>query len=486
MGASPTTTSTVTQIAQQMGINPSIMLAIMQNESGGNVNAQNPGSSATGLFQITTAAWQSVNGKGTTPSTDIIAQAVTATTLMKNALAASNGDLQIAYLAYAGGPAFAARVAADPNYPANLSLAISNAATHFPSLNNPATIAELQNDPVKFNSTLASIGGGTPTPSTGSNLATSGGTSSSAYSVDDTKVPIASNSPTGQPLDSTLVSQLDAVTSYVIPEGTNNIAWFNDPDIFKGNAGLRNKTVPVTFAIQLPNSSALTDTIGTPLFVKLYSSLKNWEIHMAHQSNKTQTRTGLMVTLWGQQADQIVGSGTTGMFMNQAGITQFLSMVGPLDPAVVTLLNRSLGNEEDSVTGQSKAAELIANQKSLRVAAEDCFMEMLSVFKNNGNIYFRNQNYTKSKNTGAVTNLEQVGVSAWAPSAGVSTNQMNSRNNDVMSRGAVIMQFKNSSYTGYFKSLAWSVDAEKPFQWSFNFVFQVQSTVTRTFSPELS
>ena len=36
---------------------------------------------------------------------------------------------------------------------------------------------------------------------------------------------------------------------------------------------------------------------------------------------------------------------------------------------------------------------------------------------------------------------------------------------------------------GYFKSLSWNQDAANPFQWTFNFVFQVEKTLGYVFSP---
>ena len=52
------------------------------------------------------------------------------------------------------------------------------------------------------------------------------------------------------------------------------------------------------------------------------------------------------------------------------------------------------------------------------------------------------------------------------------------RNNDVYKRGYVVMRFHNSQYLGFFKSLSFTMDANKPYQWHFNFVFQVERTLT--------
>lgn len=45
------------------------------------------------------------------------------------------------------------------------------------------------------------------------------------------------------------------------------------------------------------------------------------------------------------------------------------------------------------------------------------------------------------------------------------------------------MNYRNNKYLGYFKSLSWTMDAEHPFQWKFNFTFQVERTLTAYFYP---
>jgi len=45
------------------------------------------------------------------------------------------------------------------------------------------------------------------------------------------------------------------------------------------------------------------------------------------------------------------------------------------------------------------------------------------------------------------------------------------------------MSYRNNLYLGYFKSLSWTMDAEKPFQWIFHFTFQVEKTLTAYYYP---
>ena len=43
------------------------------------------------------------------------------------------------------------------------------------------------------------------------------------------------------------------------------------------------------------------------------------------------------------------------------------------------------------------------------------------------------------------------------------------------------MFFKGNIYQGYFKSLNWNMDANTPFHWKFDFVFQVQNSKSFVF-----
>jgi len=53
-----------------------------------------------------------------------------------------------------------------------------------------------------------------------------------------------------------------------------------------------------------------------------------------------------------------------------------------------------------------------------------------------------------------------------------------------MTRGFVAMKYRNNVYLGYFKTLSWTQDAENPFQWHFNFTFQVEKTYTALNFPQ--
>ena len=52
-----------------------------------------------------------------------------------------------------------------------------------------------------------------------------------------------------------------------------------------------------------------------------------------------------------------------------------------------------------------------------------------------------------------------------------------------MTRGGVEMTYRNYTYTGYFKTLQWEMSGDNPFQWTFSFTFQVESTLGLEFTP---
>jgi hypothetical protein len=99
----------------------------------------------------------------------------------------------------------------------------------------------------------------------------------------------------------------------------------------------------------------------------------------------------------------------------------------------------------------------------------------------NGNVWFNTPGWQ-----GYFDGQEQQGVNAWSPKTGASSFQQHSRNNDVMTRGYVSMRYRNNVFLGYFKTLSWTQDAESPFQWKFNFTFQVERTYTALYFPNFS
>jgi hypothetical protein len=277
---------------------------------------------------------------------------------------------------------------------------------------------------------------------------------------------------TGQPITDTA----DLYPSYVITEGLDANPWW----LMKGyteNPWLKQVPAPVTFEVMLPNQKMLSNTkagntSGT-ISIQLNASVASFEVQAGHVVNKGLSRTGMHITMWGQEADLISGEANTGAFMNALGITSFLSVSN-----ISSQLQRQIISAFSNSSKQESNVDFSMTSNDLRIAARDAFMELLALFKANGVVWFRNS--TTGSGTGATN---PVGVDAFSPQTGLSNYQMNARTNDVMARGQVIMKFRNSMYLGYFKSLEYEMEAERPFYWKFRFVFQVEKTLTLNYIP---
>ena len=293
------------------------------------------------------------------------------------------------------------------------------------------------------------------------------------------------------------ISELQSTISPIlqVPDPTlSNTPWYKDTSLVTGNASVRASVVPVSFTVYLDRSHAnqflRNPADNKPIEIQLNTSLSSIEIASKHIYNRTPSRTGMHITLWGMELDLISGAGTTGIFMNQFGITDFLSTTGINDDIIQLLSGGGSTSftspfDPDDVTAQNpqlSATQTIQNLKNpnsaFRVAAQDAFIEFLKLFQMNGNIWYYSQNYANGSNLGTIGGTEQVSPTAWSSQVGASSFQQHSRNNDVMSRGFVAMHYRNNIYLGYFKSLSWTQDADNPFQWKYNFTFQVEKTYT--------
>ena len=316
-------------------------------------------------------------------------------------------------------------------------------------------------------------------------------------------------------------------------DSLSNTAWYADTGLVTGNPRIRASVQPVIFTVFFDRNdpSQMLRTVpdvntGQPIEIQLNTSLTTFEITSKHVYNRTPSRTGMHVTLWGMEPDLISGTGTTGVFMNQFGITDFMSTAG-INDDVRQLVNTGLahgfqkamnttiesvvvpsatvsGSEADVLvvtdvpqpTGEVltfansgsnvlsdadaqiiKRATINPNE-AFRVAAQDAFVEFLKLFQMNGQIWFNSTDYANGTNLGIINGQEQVSPTAWSKKTGTTSFQQHARNNDVMTRGYVSMRYRNNIYLGYFKSLSWTQDAESPFQWKFQFAFQVEKTYT--------
>ena len=271
----------------------------------------------------------------------------------------------------------------------------------------------------------------------------------------------------GIDLDQATVDLLNP--SYVVTDGLDNTPWYKLPGGVTQNPWLKQVDSPVVFEVQLPDGGLMRDKSNRPVILPLNASIHQFEIQYGHVINKTPSRTALHVTMWGQEADLISGEASTGAFMNAFGLTTFLSL-STITPEVREMIVKAFSRE---------AVPYASSPNDLRIVARDAFMEFLSLFKSNGVVWFRdNTNYLSN---GAIHN--QYDASAFSPKTGASTYQMNARVNDVMARGNVLMRFRECIYSGYFKSLEYSIEAEHPHQWTFRFVFQVERTLTMYYTP---
>lgn len=256
----------------------------------------------------------------------------------------------------------------------------------------------------------------------------------------------------------------------------NTQPWYSNKNLVTGNPHIKQINTPVTFSINLQefdSSTALyatknTNGENTPLELRLNCSLSRFNLNMKHIINKTNTRTGFHLTFWGMEADVITGSGSTGAFMNQWGLTSLMS-----------LANKNIGLDLKQALGITGSYSY--NEDMFRVAAQDAFIELLSLFRNNG--LTRYGNPLSPKTDSDPPNREKLDPSVYSETYGDSTYSRNANKNDIMVKGNVDFHYKSNLYQGYFKSLSWIMDSDNPFQWQFDFVFQVQKTFSQIYYP---
>ena len=281
--------------------------------------------------------------------------------------------------------------------------------------------------------------------------------------------------------------------SLFIEEGLDTVAWYDDPNLLVGNPHKKvtmktssssaegyKELTPVSFTLNLREfSTPLYAGPDKPLTLKLNCSIDTFALSMKHIVNKSNTRTGFHMTFWGMEPDTITGSGSTGVFLNQWGVTDLMSMNATDE------LKQSASKERPRIETDDGPVSYVSTigDNYFRIAAQDAFVELLALFRNNGITRYKKDNYTTGDSI--TINRDQVQQSVWSEKYGDSAYTRNARNNDVMVKGNVTMKFKSNSYHGYFKSLQWTMDADNPYQWKFDFTFQVQRTVSFVFYPKV-
>jgi hypothetical protein len=275
----------------------------------------------------------------------------------------------------------------------------------------------------------------------------------------------------------------------IVTEDLNNQAWYQDTNLLTGNPKLQKQGIfPVTFVVFMDrnNSSSILSNSQTqqPIVLALNCSLTRFNQTSRHIVNKQDTRTGFFLTMWGMAADMISGEGSTGVFLNQFGVTDFLSLTSPTSDSSALV---AMGFQGQPSQDRAQAAALAQQPEAFRIAAQDAFIEFLSLFKMNGTTYLNPSGYgfdTRNVSTTDNVNPNNTSFSLYSQNVGASSQEIKGRNNDVYRRGYVVMRFRNSQYLGYFKSLNWQLDANNPYQWKFNFVFQVEETLTVAYYPQ--
>ena len=263
----------------------------------------------------------------------------------------------------------------------------------------------------------------------------------------------------------------EPVVSLIVEKDLANAKWWKNG--ITGNPHLKRIAPPVTFKIllsELSPSRYLPNAVGSndPLELRLNCSLSQVQQKMKHVVQKANSRTGFHLTFWGMEPDVITGSGSTGVFMNYFGVSHIMSTNNDGEYS-----EKFLEAFEDTPAIQKDVTQLAATISPLRVVAQDAFIELLSLFKNNGVIRFKSDNYTAEFDTKL-----QLAANVWSSQYGGSGFQQSVRQNDVMNKGSVIMTYAGNIFQGYFKNFSWTMDADSPFHWKFDFTFQVQRTIT--------
>jgi len=303
-----------------------------------------------------------------------------------------------------------------------------------------------------------------------------------------------------QDIPTSFTASLNSTTLQITDASLSETAWYDDRGLVTGNPRIRQSVQPVIFTVfldrQQTNGAPLNNpATNQPIQLQLNCSLTTFSIESRHVYNRTPSRTGMHITFWGMNPDLISGQGSTGVFMNQFGITDYFSVANVSDDmkdqvtsGLINQIIPTLAGPDTTISSPDQLYSMVVQKnatqnsnEAFRVAAQDAFVEFMKLFQMNGNVWFQSPS-----SQGDQTGKDQTGVNAWSQRLGTSTFQQSARNNDVLSRGYVEMQFRNNIYLGYFKSLSWVQDAEKPFSWSFNFTFQVERTIAALIYPSYS
>lgn len=393
-----------------------------------------------------------------------------------------NGDPTVVTLADVG-----RKYAADPNWANGVAkaLGLSSADVTMADLASGAVPVKSADQILPANK-LAMSGTVAGQPQGGNSAANQGQTSGALLGDDATAAsPVAGQSLTAPQYSPDYSANYSPQyqANLEIVKGMSEVPWFSpDSGLITGNPRIRKNVQPIKFQVYLSQQTGemLKDPLtGQPTTLELNCSVREWNILSKHVTNRTPTRTGHHVTFWGMTPDLITGSGSTGVFMNAYGLTDYFSIADIPDDIFQQILAAFTDPQTGAIrSGNSSDFALVNQPPALRVAAQDAFMEFMKLFQMNGVVWYQPNN-----DKGYIDGTDQYSPTAWVPSQGTSSFQRNARSNDVLTKGYVVVKYRNNTYLGYFKSLSWTLDAEKPFSWNFNFTFQVERTLTSYYFP---
>lgn len=458
----------------QAGLPPSWVSSMLGTESNNNTSAVSQ-TGVRGIAQITQGTWDGIYPNGPAYTTDTTAQVNAASVLLNTYYQKYDGDATLAAIAYNAGPSVANTAQRLIHGGDSEADAVAQSISSLPLGKQKEVYREIAHFTPGTDQT--------PNPELAAGEAAVDA-KINQYGVDDSAAGVTT-AVYGTSYSPQQAARLVALANppLVIQTGLDEVPWFQNTDLVQENSRLTaNKGYPVSFRVYYDRAltAPLAPTGGSPISIVLKASLAKFEKSIKTVTMKKTTRTAMRVVMWGMQPDVITGSGSTGVFMNQTGVSDYLSIVDPGSDVKNLFVNGRRSPLAGNGTPNTPNNPTLSAD-SLRVAAKDAFVEFLSLFENNGVVWFRHNEFTSvtiSATPDAAAAISNTAPLIWSQNAGSSTFQMTARNNDVYTRGFVVMEYRNAVYSGYFKSLSFEMDAERPFSWNFSFAFQVERTLT--------
>lgn len=461
--------NSINAAAAKYGLNPTIMLGTILTESNGqNVDPKTYGTNAdgtprqiSGVAQFDNATWKAVTGLEPPASNYTFDQQVDASAkYMAQCMGSFPSNPQLGITAYNSGVGSARQIQAIMQTNGG---DFNAAVAQWGQDNNkpPAKVQEVQQY-----STKVVTKGNVPVNVVASNAP--------GEAVQQEGTAVGARDLSGNPASDSALQAANR-TSRVVYTDLSNTPWYKDQDLVVGNKNIKNMR-SVWFQVLVSETEPLSATPGgPPLELRLNCSLASLDLTMKHKMSKTNTRTGMHVCLWGMEPDIVQASGSTGAWMNQYGLTTFMSTrKAGVSAQMEAFVAQSTGGPSDGTSPDFR----FKSKQPYRVAAQDAFAELLALFKYNSIYRYKTDHYD-----GYFQGRTGLGDNLWSEKFGSSLSAAAARNGDVMYRGSVLMGTKDDVYSGYFKSLNFVEDAERPNRWNFTMSFQVQSKLTVTGSP---